>query len=216
MLMAGCKDSKATSGPNDSARPQPPAASAATISGVRWDARKDDGTGTLYVQTTDGKEHLVEAGAIDSWFSQDRRSLYYAYRHEKSGYEREGMGVKRFSSASGKSSLVFDHDLIVVFVREVTTKKGRIAIVVEMIDGGRGAPELAVADAERGRVFAAEKARVMGTANGDLTIGYLTDEQIDDSEFGQWPAPNKTEVLDLDGLLGREASRMTPNPLPND
>jgi hypothetical protein len=212
----GCKDSKDAPLSKGGSDTEPSVASGVTISGTRWDARKDDGTGTLYAQTTDGKEHLVEVGAIDSWFSQDRRTLYYTYRHEKSGYEREGMGVKRFQTESGKSSLIFDHDLIIVFVREATTKKGRTAIVVEMIDGGRGAPELVVADPERGRVYIAERARVMGTDQGQLKVGYLTDAQIDGSEFGQWPAPSKTEVMDLDALLDREASRLTPNPLPND
>ena len=211
LLIGGCR------GKDESKEgPTPAVESGATISGVRWEARKDDGSGTLYVQTSDGKELLVGEGAIDSWFSQDRRTLYHAYRHGKSGYEREGMGLKRFSPDTGASDLVFDHDLNIVSVREVTTKKGRTAIIVEMTDGGRGAPEFAVADPERGRVFTAEKSVVISAEDGVLVFGQLTDEQIDESESGNRPAPSKSEELDLDELLGREATRETPNPIPND
>ncbi len=213
-LLCGCaKDKEGPSATNGEPKPNKPAA---TITGIRWDERKDDGTGTLYVLLTDSSERLVESGAINSWFSNDRMTLYYSYRHGKSGYEREGEGIKRFTLSNGKSEVVFDHDLMVLSVLEAESAKGRIALIVDTIDGGRGAPEAVVADPDRGRVLDLSMAQFQKIENGVLTLGIYTDEQIDNSEFGQWPKPERTQTFDLDELLGREASRDTPNPLPID
>ncbi|HUG12455.1 MAG TPA: hypothetical protein VMM36_15665, partial [Opitutaceae bacterium] len=81
-LLCGCaKDEEGSSGKNGKPTPSEPTT---TISSVRWDERKDDGTGRLHVLLTDGSERVVESGAINSWFSNDRMTLYYSYRHGKS------------------------------------------------------------------------------------------------------------------------------------
>jgi hypothetical protein len=208
VLLPGCTKKEAA--------PPEPVAKPVTVTGVRWDARLPDGTGTLYVQTSDGGERKVSDAAIDSWFSGDRKALYYSYRHGLSGYEREGMGIKRYLIADGESETVFDHDLMVMFLREAKSKSGKTVLLVDLIDGGRGAPEVVVADPDRGRVFVAEHSRVLASEGGTLTIGRYSDKQLDEMDFGSFPKPDREESFDLDELLSREASRDTPNPLPDE
>ena len=187
-----------------------------TITGIRWEDSKNDGTRTLYAQTSDEKEHLVEVGALEHWLGNDRETVYYTVRHEKSGYQREGQAVRRFRLSTMRSDTVFEHDLMVLVVREVESASGKVALVVDMINSGLNAPEIAVADPGRGRVLALKLGRFVSSAGGKLTLGMLTKSQIAGVPFGQWPAPTKMETYDIDELLSREASRETPNPLPQD
>lgn len=195
--------------------PEPPKVEAVA---VRWEDRKDDGTGVLFVTLTDNSDHKVSEDALNHWISADRQSVFYTVRHGKSGYEREGEALYEFVVATQESRMLFEHDLMIFAVYEAKSKSGRRALIVDMGDGGRGAPDLAIVDPERGRVYTAELARfkpdphtpVQGPS---VTIERFTGEAIDSHDFGQWPV-DRTETIELDTVLANEASRETPNPIP--
>jgi hypothetical protein len=211
LALAGCGEGPSAPASSKDPEPEP----AVTAVGVRWEDRKPDGTGRLVVLRSDGSEATVATDAIDSWFSNDKRALYYSYRHLKSGYEREGMGLKRYLAATGESEVVFEHDKMVLLVREVASASGKPALIVDTIDGGRGAPEVVVADPERGRVHVIAHARSLASPDV-VRIAHYTDAQIDEAEGYNFPEPDRTEDLDLDPLLNGAATRETPNPLPED
>ncbi len=205
VIGAGCSETK--EGAPDKVGSAEQKKPSVTISGIRWDERKPDGTGSLFVQTTDGKEQLVEKGATKHWFSNDRMTLYYSYLVDASG----GEGIKRYKIETGESDLIFVHDLEVMALIDAPTKSGRTALIVNMIDLDGGTPQAVVADPERGRVHIEKLAQFYALEGGMLTLGIYTEKQIASSAFGQWPKPDHTGTYDLDDLLAREASRDAPS-----
>lgn len=164
------------------------------------------GVGTLFVTAGD-EDVMVTEDVLEFWLLDGGRTVYYNYRHHKSGFEAEGHGLMRYDVASGGRSLVFEDDLMIVEVREAKSASGRTVLIVEMEDGGLGAPVVAVVDPERGRVFRQELSAVVEVLDGKLTVGSYSMETIAGLDGPGLPDPESTAVYDLDELLDREADR---------
>ena len=175
--------------------------------------RDYSGEGTLFVQA-DGEDVKVAEDALEFWLMDEGRTVYYNYRHHKSGYEAEGHGLMRYDVESGEKEVVFEDDLLIVEVMEAKSLGGRTALIVEMEDGGLGAPLVAVADPGRGRVFRQNFSTVVEVGDGKITVGSYSIETIADRDGSGLPSPESTEVFDLDELLERDADREILFPWP--
>ncbi|MCH7904991.1 MAG: hypothetical protein IH944_10555 [Armatimonadetes bacterium] len=180
--------------------------------GVWLEGENWDGTGSLWVEVG-GEENLIADNALSWWTSENRETIYYSYRHGRSGYEAEGEGLMRYDVASKRSDLVFDDDVMILDVLEELTASGRTVLIVEMTDGGLGAPTVAIADPDRGRVFRENIGSVAHRGDGKVAIATYTAHAIADSE-GVLPEPESTTVYDLDELLERPADREILYPWP--
>ena len=157
--------------------------------------------------TAGDEDVMVTEDVLEFWLLDGGRTVYYNYRHHKSGFEAEGHGLMRYDVASGGRSLVFEDDLMIVEVREAKSASGRTVLIVEMEDGGLGAPVVAVVDPERGRVFRQELSAVVEVLDGKLTVGSYSMETIAGLDGPGLPDPESTSVYDLDELLDREADK---------
>lgn len=201
--VAGCSSKAPEEEPsNDTREPT----SAVSISGIRWGERTADGTGPLYVQTTDGEESLVASDATESTISADRQSLYYTFFDGST----KGEGLKAYSLATGKEELVFNYDKEILTVIEASSNSGKRVLVVNAMDLESETPEAIVADPARGRVFWLDMAHFASLDQGVATFSVYSKSQIKGVPYGAWPKPEKTESYDLDVLLRGEASREAP------
>jgi len=96
---------------------------------------------------------------------------------------------------------------MIVEVREAKSASGRTTLIVEMEDGGLGAPVVAVVDPERGRVLRQQLSAVVEVLDGKLTVGSYSMETIAGLDGPGLPDPESTSVYDLDELLDREADK---------
>jgi hypothetical protein len=203
--IVGCSAERPEDKPTEGAtKPKP--ADVASISGIRWGERTADNTGPLYVQATDGKETLVAEDATDSTIGADRQTVYYTFFDGST----KGEGLKSYSLATGKGELVFAYDREIFSVLEVTSNSGKRAVIANAMDLESETPEVIVADPARGRVFWLKMAHFAALDQGIASFSVYNRAQIKGVPYGAWPKPDKTESLDLDVLLRREASREVP------
>jgi hypothetical protein len=112
------------------------------------------------------------------WMSGDDTAVYFAVPHNLSGYEAEGMGVWRWNAEMAEPELVFNDDFVIENVAQVTSPSGREALVVMMTDGGLGAPHVAIADPDRGRVFRSQMSTFLTTGTGEVEISKYEEPDI--------------------------------------
>lgn len=203
VAVAGCSSKEPESAPKREEKEQPVAVS---ISGIRWGERTADGTGQLYVQTTDGNESLVAEDATESTIGADRQTLYYTFFDGST----KGEGLKAHEVKSGKSELVFNYDKEILTVIEATSNSGKRVLIVNAMDLESETPEVIVADPDRGRVYWLDMAHFASLDQGVATFSVYTKDQIKGVPYGAWPKPVKTESHDLDVLLRNEASKEVP------
>lgn len=203
LLVAGC-GAPETAG-DGAAAIEPSDVRSVTIS-VRIEDWDDSGEGTLYVNAGD-EDVMVAEDALEFWLMDQGRTVYYNYRHHKSGFEAEGHGLMRYDVESGEKDVVFEDDLIIVEVTEAHGASGRPALIVEMEDGGMGVPLVAVVDPGRGRVFRLDLSSVLEVGAGTVTVGRYSVESIAVLDGPGLPEPESTAIYDLDELLDKEADR---------
>ena len=169
--------------------------------GMEW------GRGIVYA-IVDGKKEKVSIDGYGAWLFGDGRYVAISGADGAGGYENEGQSLRIYDVEAGAflngGEPVMREYVMIDDVRAVTAEDGRTALLVEMGDGGLGAPHLAVVNPERGQVFKANIARVLSAENGTLVVGTYRPEQIeDDPESLPSKTPDSTATYSLSELLDR-------------
>ncbi len=121
--------------------------------------------------------------------------LYQTRGTATGGYENETHAIKRFD-VNGTKKTLLNEPLKVQNLREVRAKKGRIAYVVSMADGGAGIPTLFVVESTLGKIWQKDAARFSGARNGTVVVALFPDGEdgVDAPSLGNF-------YLDLDRTL---------------
>lgn len=178
--------------------------SQALVSNVRVDKPTDSYTGTLYV-TIDGHEKKIAAPVIEAWVIDAGRKVVYSMRDGAGGYEDEGESLRVYDAQTGKIKKVLSEYYSINEVTEVKTAGGKIALVVEMVDGGLGASYLAVVDPARGEVFFKQWVKLISRKGDIIKVGHYREndwETLNDNGKTK-VRPFKTERFNLSALLKR-------------
>lgn len=164
------------------------------------------GPGIVYA-IVDGRKKVLADDGWGVWIVDGGRYVAFSGADGAGGYENEGQSLRVYDTATGR--LVLDGAPVLseyYMIDRVTSAKaddGRTALVVEMGDGGLGAPHLGIVDPRRGEVFRARIARPIDTTGGAVTVGYYEPGQIEDNLDLADVTPIRTERFDLGELLDR-------------
>jgi hypothetical protein len=167
--------------------------------------RVDEAAGTIYA-TVDGHEITVgrATNARRAWVIAEGRHVVWNERDGKYGYEGEGEGLHLYNVTSEKSIQVMQEDYMIDDVAWHRLSDGRLALIVGMSDGGKGASHVAVVDTSRGEVFRADDCSVDGVAGDKLTLALHGDDSDVEKRTG-------TRVEDLVHLFAGPVIRLKPD-----
>jgi hypothetical protein len=174
------------------------------VSKVRVDKPTDSYTGTLYV-TINGKEKKIAEPVIEAWVIDEGRKVAYSMRDGAGGFENEGESLRVYEAQTGKIKKVMSEYYSINEVTEVKTARGKVALLVEMADGGLGASYLAVVDPARGEVFFKRWVKIVSRKGDVINIGHYREvdwETLNDNGKAK-VRPFKTEQFNLSSLLKR-------------
>ena len=167
--------------------------------GAEW------GPGVVYatIGGTKTKVGLAHGG----WLIGDGRYVALSSDDGAGGYENEGQSLRLFDVETGALVLggapLLREYYMIESVSSVTTPDGRVAVLVNMADGGLGAPHLAVVDPARGEVFRQQIARAISTDGGTLRVGVYTPDQIEGDGDFTTITPSRIDEYAFSDLLSR-------------
>lgn len=182
-----------------SAAGQPPIITAARVA-----KREDLFPGPLYV-TIGGEERKIADVAAEAWIIQGGRKVVYSGPDGAGGFEDEGQSLRIYDPVTGRHRKIMSEYVFVTKVIEVMTSTKKLALLVEMADGGLGASYLAVVDPTRGQVFSRDHVRILSRRGDTVVIGHYKEEdweKFHENENAK-VAPYKTERLNLNNILRR-------------
>ena len=172
------------------------------ITNARVDIKADSFQGPVYV-TVNGKEMKIADEALAAWLINGGRQVVYSGRDGAGGFENEGQSLRVYDAQSGKTKKVLSEYVGVDKVTDVKTSGGKIALLVEMVDGGLGASYLAVVDPLRGEVFYRRWVKIL-SRNGDIVkIGHYAEDywpEMDENQNAK-VRPRKIEKFNLSAVL---------------
>ncbi|HKQ53203.1 MAG TPA: hypothetical protein VJT74_12595 [Pyrinomonadaceae bacterium] len=175
------------------------------ITKARVDKQGAAFTGPVYVTVNDQEKKVAES-ALEAWVIRGGRQVVYSGLDGSGGFEDEGQSLRVYDVRTGKTRKVMSEYVAVDKVTEVTTSRGKTALLVEMSDGGLGASYLAVVDPDRGEVFSRAWVRLLERRGDVIVMGhYKEDDWGEMMEEGgkQRVKPYKTERRNLSLLLRR-------------
>ncbi len=161
--------------------------------------------GSVYV-TVAGQEKKIAERALEVWVIRGGRQVVYSGTDGSGGFEDEGQSLRVYDARTGKTRKVMSEYVAVDKVTEVTTSRGKTALVVELSDGGLGASYLAVVDPDRGQVFSRNWVRLLSRRGDVIVMGHYKEEDWGEmmEEGGKKRVkPYKTERRNLNALLQR-------------
>jgi hypothetical protein len=175
-----------------------------TISGIRIKPNNPDSpVGELRV-TINGQQKTVTSKAFKAWIIQGGRAVLWSAPDGAGGFENEGQALWHYDAQNGRKRKLAAEYFMIERVREVKSNSGKISYVVSMLDGGLGAPHLALVDPKRGLVWRQQMARLTAIRNGRLAIGRVTETAISDAaSTSNSPKVSQMIYLDIDTLLKR-------------
>lgn len=160
--------------------------------------------GPLYV-TIEGRERKIADEALKAWIIQGGRKLVYSGRDGAGGFENEGQSLRIYDAATGRTRKVMSEYYGIDRVTDVTTSRGRTALLVEMSDGGLGASYIAVVDPTRGEVFFRRWAKILSRQRDVIVLGFFREDdwsELNESESAR-VRPYKRERHNLNSILQR-------------
>jgi hypothetical protein len=128
-------------------------------------------TGPVYV-TIAGTEKKIAESALEAWVIRGGRQVVYSGLDGSGGFEDEGQSLRVYDARTGKTRKIMSEYVAVDKVTEVTTSRGKTALVVEMSDGGLGGHYLAVVDPDRGEVFYRHWVKLIGRRGDVIVMGH--------------------------------------------
>jgi len=175
------------------------------ITKARVDKQGEAFTGPVYV-TVAGQEKKVAESALEAWVIRGGRQVVYSGTDGSGGFEDEGQSLRVYDARTGKTRKVMSEYVMVDKLTEVTTSRGKTALVVEMSDGGLGASYLAVVDPDRGQVFSRDWVRLLSRSGDVIVMGHYKEADWGEmmEEGGKKRVkPYKMERRNLNALLQR-------------
>jgi hypothetical protein len=157
-------------------------------------------SGPLYVRIGNEEKRISDA-AVDAWLIENGQYVAYSSTDGAGGYENEGQSLRIYETATDSTRKVLSEYYAIDRVTGVRTASGKLALIVEMRDGGLGASHLAVVDLLRGEVFSKSKVKLLERRSDTLLVGYFRDQDWKSLSKGANIHPYKTEQLNLDTLL---------------
>lgn len=158
------------------------------------------------VAVVDGEQQTIAGDAFQAWLVDGGGAIIYSTGDGAGGYEREGQALWRYDVGEGCVRKVMTELYVVNKVVEAQSASGEDALLVTMVDGGLGAPHIAVVDPDRGQVWRHTYARFVGVRNGRIAVALYSPE---DFEGGQ-PEPDQLIYRDIGALLQRTANPFVP------
>jgi hypothetical protein len=161
--------------------------------------------GPVYV-TVAGREKKIAERALEAWVIRGGRQVVYSGTDGSGGFEDEGQSLRVYDARTGKTRKVMSEYVAVDKVTEVTTTRGRTALLVEMSDGGLGASSLAVVDPDRGEVFSRHWVRLLSRRGDVIVMGHYKEEdwgEMMEDGGARKVRPYKTERQNLNVILRR-------------
>lgn len=158
--------------------------------------------GPVYV-TVAGKESKIADEAMEAWVIRGGRQVVYSGRDGAGGFENEGQSLHVYDARTGKTKRVMSEYVAVNKVTEVTTSRGKTALLVDLVDGGLGGHYLAVVDPQRGEVFFRKWAKVLSRRGDRIVIGHYREDdwtKFLDNENAR-VRPYKIERQNLNNVL---------------
>jgi hypothetical protein len=175
----------------------------AVATSVRIDAERGR-PGTLYA-TVDGREVRVAHAAFAAWRLHGGREIGFSGPDGAGGYENEGQSLRLYDVRRSTTRKVLAAPYVIDEVSDVTTRRGRRALVVQMRDGGLGASHLAIVDPSRGAVFLRMQVKVLEREGDVLVVGRYREEDWERMANGASVTPASTERYDIDDIMRRKA-----------
>lgn len=160
--------------------------------------------GDVYA-TINGKARKVASNASGAWLAQGGRIVLYSGQDGAGGFENEGQSIWSVDLQTGRRRKLMAEDTMVTRVREARSRRGRTAYLVELEDGGLGAPHVAVLHPQRGQVYRRGGARFAGVTGGTLRIADYRWKALEEN-VGK-AKPYRYLRYDLDALLVRPTIR---------
>lgn len=125
------------------------------------------GTGAAWARLAGGDSVRLADSAVRAWRTGDGTLVAWSGTDGAGGFENEGQSLTVADLARGTRTRVLADWFTVTGVEEARRGEAR-ALLVHMMDGGRGSLHVAVVDPARGTVFRATNAR--GTVAGDRIV----------------------------------------------
>ncbi len=162
-------------------------------------------TGPVYV-TVAGEEKKIAESALEAWVIRGGRQVIYSGTDGSGGFEDEGQSLRVYDARTGKTRKIMSEYVMVDKITEVTTSRGKTALVVELSDGGLGASYLAVVDPDRGEVFSRDWVKLLSRRGDIIVMGHYKE-----ADWGEMMEPGgarkvkpyKIERRNLSALLRR-------------
>lgn len=170
----------------------------------------EDLTGQV-VTMIDGQERVIADEAWNAWIIEEGRAVVYSGSDGAGGFENEGQSLWRYDAATGGKRKLMAEFFMIRKVVEAQSRSGETALLVTMMDGGLGAPHVAVVDPKRGQVWRQQMARFVGVRNGNIAVALYDPDEI---QLQENPRPRKLVYYSLDDLLSRNACPCWPVGVP--
>ena len=132
-------------------------------------------TGPVYV-TVAGQEKKIADSALEAWVIRGGRQVVYSGLDGSGGFEDEGQSLRVYDARTGRTRKIMSEYVAVDKVTEVTTRRGKTALVVELSDGGLGASYLAVVDPDRGEVFFRNWVKLLSRRGDVIVMGHYKED----------------------------------------
>lgn len=168
--------------------------------------------GPLFVTIGDQEKQIAER-AIEAWIIRKGRQVVYSDIDGAGGFENEGHSLRVYDAGTGKTKKIMSEYVGVNKVTEVTTSRGKTALLVDMSDGALGAHHLAVVDPDRGEVFVRRWTRLLSHRGDAIVIGHYKEddwEKFIENENAK-VRPYKTERQNLNIILRRRVMYNKPD-----
>lgn len=120
-----------------------------------------------------GKEKTLARNVWKFWQFDGGRTLLWAGSDGGGGFENEGQSLWRYDSVTGASRKLVAEVFAIRNVREARGVSGRRVFVLSMVDGGLGAPHIAVIRENGKTVWRQTVARLAAIRNGRIALALL-------------------------------------------
>lgn len=158
--------------------------------------------GPVYV-TIAGRESKIADRAMEAWVIRGGRQAVYSGADGAGGFEDEGQSLHLYDARTGKTKKIMSEYVAVNTVTEVTTSRGKTALLVDLVDGGLGGHYLAVVNPERGEVFFRKWAKLLSRRGDRIVIGHYREDDWEKFQANENARvrPYKTERQNLNIVL---------------
>jgi hypothetical protein len=166
---------------------------------LAWVQKNGGLTGTAYARV-DGGAMPIANDVWRVWLTEGGTAVVYSSTDGAGGFENEGQSLYRFDLANRERKKLMAEAYMIDRVEEARSARGRLALLVQMSDGGLGAPHVAIVNPTRGQVYRRQAAALAGTERGIVRVA---DYRFSDIE---WHGPGKAKPyrhlrINLDTVL---------------